>query len=115
MADVILYLVAEGDENECLLYSALVGLRDSIDVLLNHAVDRSSVIEYYDRVSLAIDEVVDGGVILETDPQVINARVTKKASDEPSIQNVDLSEKGLKSMFDFAKGKFTQAVRNQFA
>ena len=41
------------------------------------SVDRRTIIESYDLVSLAIDEIVDDGIILETDPTIIVQRVSR--------------------------------------
>lgn len=112
LADTLFYLVAPVDESEAMIYQALITLRDSVDSLLGHQVDRASVLEHYDRVALAVDEVVDNGVILETESYNVAQRTTKEASEELSV-NLDLSEKGIRSMFDFAKGRLTQAVRQQ--
>lgn len=114
LADVMLYIVADIEENESLLYQVLTGYRDSLDILLGNGVDKSTVLEHYDLVSLAADECIDRGIILETEPQIIASRVTKEAVDEPSIQNLDLSERGIRNMFDFAKGRLAKAVRQQF-
>jgi hypothetical protein len=63
-----------------------------------------SIIENYDLVCLAIDELVDDGVLLETDPVTIVTRVSKPpAQDIGNVKNIDLSEQGLLNAWEFAK------------
>lgn len=60
-----------------------------------NSTDKRTIIENYDLVSLAIDEIVDDGIILETDPISIASRVSKPPSAELGSQKLDLSEQGL--------------------
>lgn len=70
------------------------------------------MIENYDLVSLAIDEIVDDGIILEIDPVVVASRVSKPpAQDIPSVKNIDLSEQGLMNAWEFGKNKFVERMR----
>lgn len=112
-ADVITYFLAPPDENEAMIYQALLTLRDSVDVMLDHQVDRANLLTHYDRLALIVDEIIDNGVICVTDRRQVIARTTTDAHEAPSLQNLDLSEKGFKSVFDFAKGRLAQAVRQQ--
>ncbi|KAF1979660.1 snare-like protein [Bimuria novae-zelandiae CBS 107.79] len=103
-SDMMLYVVGRADENEVLLYSVVLALRDSLNILLKNSVDKRTVIENYDLVSLAVDELVDDGIILETDPVTVASRVSKPpAQDVPSVKNIDLSEQGLMNAWDFGK------------
>lgn len=96
VVDVIIYIVACSlSENEAMLYQVVVGLRDALDILLVHAVDKRTILENYDLVALAIDETVDSGIILEVDPVVIAARTSRAPTSEPSFNNIELSEQGV--------------------
>ncbi|KAH6643565.1 Longin-like domain-containing protein [Boeremia exigua] len=111
-SDVMLYVVGSADENEVLLYSVVLALRDSLNILLKNSVDKRTVIENYDLVSLAVDELVDDGIILETDPVVVASRVSKPpAQDVTSMKNIDLSEQGLMNMWDFGKRQLAERIR----
>jgi hypothetical protein len=75
-------------------------------------VDKRTILEHFDVVSLAVDEVVDDGVILETDPATIAARVTKQPmEDAPSVKNIDLSEQGLLNAWEFGKRQLADRLR----
>lgn len=114
MTNVILYLVSTLDENEALIFHTLLHVRDVIDSVLEHCVDKTNILHSYDKVSLAIDSMIDNGVILSNNSSSVTSRITLHAEEEPSLQNLDFSEAGFKSVFDFARGKITQAVRTQF-
>lgn len=102
VVDVILYLVATSlSENEAMLYQVVVGLRDALDILLSHSVDKRTILENYDLIALAIDETIDSGIILEVDPVVIAARTSRAPTSEPSINNIELSEQGVSIYLNF--------------
>ena len=94
-----------------------------------NSTDKRTIIENYDLVSLAIDEIVcapshtsknhytnkskvDDGVVLETDPVIIAQRVSKPpAQDITSVKGIDLSEQGLLNAWEFAKMKGLERLR----
>jgi hypothetical protein len=59
--DTMLFVVGSAEENEILLFNAVLALRDSLNILLKTSVDRRTMIENYDLVCLAIDELCDDG------------------------------------------------------
>jgi len=110
--DCLLYVVGSAEENEILLFQALLALRDSLQILLKSSVDKRTVLENYDLVCLAIDELCDDGVILETDPVTIVTRVSKPpAQDLANVKGIDLSEQGLLNAWEFAKMKGLERLR----
>lgn len=59
-----------------------------------------------------MDELVDDGIILETDPVVIASRVSRPpAQDVPNMQGIDLSEEGLLKIYQFGKQKLGERLR----
>ncbi|KAG7006251.1 calcium-transporting ATpase 1 [Physcia stellaris] len=110
--DVMMYVVGGGEENEVLLYNVVLCLRDALGILLKNSTDKRTVIENYDLVSLAIDEIVDDGIILETDAVVVASRVSKPpAQDIVNVKEIDLSEQGLMNAWDFGKRKLAERLR----
>lgn len=72
-----------------------------------NSVDKRTVIENYDLVSLAIDEIVDDGIILETDPVIVATRVSKPPSQDVNVRGIELSETGILQLVDgIRKGGF---------
>ena len=77
-----------------------------------NSTDKRTIVENYDLVSLAIDEIVDDGIILETDPVIIASRVSKAPQqDAPTIRNIDLSEQGMLNIWEFGKSKLADRLR----
>jgi coatomer subunit zeta len=133
-------VVGGADENEILLFNVILALRDSLNILLKYvhcytalsssvgftvarillvaycfsrnSVDKRTVIENYDLVSLAIDEIVDDGIVLETDPVIVATRVSRPpAQDMSSVKGIDLSEQGLLNAWEFGKLKLGERLR----
>lgn len=62
--------------------------------------------------SLAIDEIIDDGIVLETDPVIVASRVSKPpVQDISSVQGIDLSEEGLLKAWQFGKMKLGERLR----
>ncbi|KAF1809364.1 vesicle coat component [Eremomyces bilateralis CBS 781.70] len=113
--DVMLYVVGPAEENEILLYHVIACLREALYTLLKGSVDKRSIVENYDLVSLAIDEIVDDGIVLETDATVVASRVSRPpVHDAAAASNIDLSEQGLLNAWDFLKMKGQERLRQGF-
>ncbi|OZJ04452.1 hypothetical protein BZG36_02811 [Bifiguratus adelaidae] len=83
--DVFFYIVGAPEENELMLNSVMTALYDSISILLRHQVEKRSILDNLDLVVLAVDEIIDEGIILDTDAEAIASRVSK-----PRIDSVDI-------------------------
>ncbi|KCV69595.1 hypothetical protein H696_04015 [Fonticula alba] len=79
--DLILAMVAPEHENELALWTSLSALADALNSLLQFHLEKSVIIDYYDLALLAIDEAVDGGILLEIDGAQIAARVAARHPD----------------------------------
>lgn len=111
-SDVMMYVVGSVDENEVLLYNVILALRDSLHLLFKQSVDKRTIIENYDLVSLAIDEIVDDGIILETDPTIIVQRVSKAPTQDVNLSRIDpFSEQGVNNLAQLGKAKLTDWLR----
>lgn len=77
-----------------------------------NSTDKRTLIENYDLVSLAIDEIVDDGIILEVDPVVVASRVTRPpAQDVSGVKGIDLSEQGIMNAWELLKAKGVERIR----
>jgi len=79
--DVYLFVIAPDRENELMLSCFLQSLYDALEILLQNQVDKHTIQENLDLVTLALDECVDDGIILETDSSAIAQRVTRPRPD----------------------------------
>jgi len=110
-SDVMMYVVGGAAENEVLLYNVILALRDSLHLLFKQSVDRRTIIENYDLVSLAIDEIVDDGIVLETDPTIVVQRCSKAPTQDVNLSRIDLSEQGVNNLAQLGKSKLADWLR----
>ena len=61
--------------------------------------------------SLAIDEIVDAGIILETDPTIVVQRVSRAPTQDVNLSRIDLSEQGVNNLAQLGKAKLTDWLR----
>ncbi|KAJ8761991.1 hypothetical protein K2173_006593 [Erythroxylum novogranatense] len=79
--DLHFFVTGSEDENEIILASVLQGFFDAVDLLLRGNVDKREALENLDLILLCLDEIVDGGIILETDASVIAEKVASHSVD----------------------------------
>ncbi|XP_024927005.1 coatomer subunit zeta-3 isoform X2 [Ziziphus jujuba] len=79
--DLHFYVTGGDNENELILCTVLQGLYDSISLILRNTIDKGEVLENLDLVLLCLDEIVDGGIILETDANLIVGKVASHILD----------------------------------
>ena len=81
--DLYFYVLGGLRENELLLLSVLYCVYDSISLILRKNVEKAVVFENLDVIMLALDEIVDGGIVLESDATAVLNRVALKTEDIP--------------------------------
>ncbi|KAF7240316.1 Coatomer subunit zeta-1 [Varanus komodoensis] len=81
--DLYFYVIGSSYENELMLMAVLNCLFDSLSQMLRKNVEKRTLLENMEGLFLAVDEIVDGGVILESDPQQVLHRVAVRGEDVP--------------------------------
>mmetsp|Transcript_13669 Transcript_13669/g.36962 ORF Transcript_13669/g.36962 Transcript_13669/m.36962 type:complete len:183 (+) Transcript_13669:107-655(+) len=81
LGDLMFYVTGSQEENELILYSVLQAFYESVSLLLRQQVEKRTVLENLDQVMLAMDEIVDGGIVLETEPQTVASRVSMRGAE----------------------------------
>ncbi|CAH6721872.1 coatomer subunit zeta [[Candida] jaroonii] len=113
--DVIIIIISNLDENESLVYSLLSNVSESLTILLDNTIDKLTILQKFDIVSLCIDEAIDDGIILEMDSSVLVSRVTNPPSNvmaqDINLNKIDLSEKGLFNALSFASKKIGERLQ----
>ena len=66
--DLFFYIIGSGQENELLLMSVLDCLYNTVSNILRKNVDKRALCSNMEFVLLAVDEMIDRGIILEEDP-----------------------------------------------
>eukprot|EP00741_Cyanophora_paradoxa_P015127 tig00020848_g14598.t1 len=97
--DVHFYVGGSQQENELILVSVLTALYDTVSTILRNQVDKRTMLDNMEAVFLTLDEIIDGGIVLETDPSVIASRVQMKGAET----DVPLSEQSLAQVLATAK------------
>ena len=84
--DVHFYVMGSVDENEVMLYGLLSCVYECVSRLLGkNGVEKRFLLESLDGLQLIIDESVDGGIILESEPDMIMQRLNFRTVEEISI------------------------------
>ncbi|CAN8013494.1 unnamed protein product [Ixodes persulcatus] len=81
--DLFFYVMGSNHENELILCSVLNCLYDSINQILRKNVEKKVLLDNLDIIMLALDEICDGGIILEADPAAIVQKVALRTDDIP--------------------------------
>lgn len=78
IVDIFFYVIGSTSDNEIMLSSVLNCLYDSVNQILRKNIEKKYLVDHLDAILLAIDEICDNGILLETDPSAISQRVSLK-------------------------------------
>ncbi|OAY29107.1 coatomer subunit zeta-1 isoform X2 [Manihot esculenta] len=104
--DLHFFITGGEDENELILATVLQGFFDAVGLLLRGNVDKKEALENLDLILLCLDEIVDGGIILETDGTVIAGKVASNSMDA----GAPLSEQTLTQALATAREHLTRSL-----
>lgn len=106
--DLFFYVFGSADENELVLASVLTAYYDAISIVLRDAVEKVNLFENMDAVMLITDEIVDGGIILESDPGALAQFVVKAGKDT----DLPLGDQTLSQALNVAGGLLRKHLLN---
>ncbi|CED84869.1 Vesicle coat complex COPI, zeta subunit [Phaffia rhodozyma] len=106
--DLTFHLVGPTSENELMLQNALTAFHDAVGLLLRGLVEKRSVLENLDLVMLALDETIDDGIILETDPVAIASRVSRPRAD--TAGEIVINEQTIMSAYSTLKERLGKQI-----
>jgi hypothetical protein len=101
--DVTFAVVGSADENELILVGLLDALVDTVASLIKSQVDKRALHNNLELLLITIDEMVDGGVILEVDPHLVESRVMLRGAVPDSISSY--KELTVSALVDKARDK----------
>ncbi|OXA55566.1 coatomer subunit zeta-1 [Folsomia candida] len=81
--DLFFYVMGSCNDNELILMTVLHCMYDAVSQILRKNVEKRNLLENLDVVMLAMDEICDGGIILEADPSAVCQRVALRGDDIP--------------------------------
>jgi coatomer subunit zeta len=108
VGDVYFYIVGGHEENELILENTLETINETMNHLLRSQVDKRTILENYDYLLLAIDEIIDNGVIMETDHELVIKRVSLKNFDN----DLPIGEQTITQALKTAKEKILENLAN---
>ncbi|KAK3552623.1 hypothetical protein QTP86_017907 [Hemibagrus guttatus] len=83
--DLFFYVVGSAQENELMLMAVLNCLFESLNLILRKNVEKRCLLDNLDGAFLVVDEIIDGGVILESDPQQVVEKVNYRFVSEQAF------------------------------
>ncbi|XP_038711446.1 coatomer subunit zeta-1-like isoform X2 [Tripterygium wilfordii] len=104
--DLHFFVTGDENENELILASVLQGFFDAVGILLRNNVDKAEALENLDLILLCLDEIVDGGIILETDATVIAEKVAFHSMESAEL----LSEQTISQALVTAREHLTRTL-----
>ncbi|KAK4395107.1 Coatomer subunit zeta-1 [Sesamum angolense] len=104
--DLHFFVTGEDDENELMLATVLQGFFDGVALVLRNNVDLSEALENLDLLLLCFDEIVDRGIVLETDGSIIAGKVASHSIDD----NSPLSEQTITQALAAAHKHLTRSL-----
>ncbi|CAK9035714.1 Coatomer subunit zeta-1 (Zeta-1-coat protein) (Zeta-1 COP) [Durusdinium trenchii] len=114
--DVMFYVCGEPDENELILTTVLDAIFDSLNGILRSHLEKRTLLDNLDLVFLTVDEVIDGGLILETEPVAIANRVLMKgaagSSGPGGAEDVPMNELTIAQALQSAREQLAKSFRN---
>lgn len=104
--DIHFFVTGGEEENELILASVLQGVFDAVNLLLRGNVDKREALDNLDLIFLCFDEIIDGGIVLETDANVI----AEKAGINSIDPNALLSEQTISQALATAREHLTRSL-----
>ncbi|POW07453.1 hypothetical protein PSTT_08235, partial [Puccinia striiformis] len=111
--DITVYVIGQEGENELMLQTLLNSFFDALSLLLRNQVEKRAVLENLDLVSLCLDEMVDDGIILETDSVAIASRVSRPKADAGvgvNLSDITINEQTIMQAFSNLRDKAAQRL-----
>ncbi|KAM4531095.1 coatomer subunit zeta-2 isoform 2-T2 [Odontesthes bonariensis] len=102
--DLFFYVVGSAQENELMLMSVLNCVFDSLSYIIRINVERQSLLDNMEGVLLVFDEIIDGGVIIESDPQQVVHKIIYRADENP------LTEQSVTQVLQSAKEQIKWSI-----
>ncbi|KAL6585170.1 Coatomer subunit zeta-1 [Orobanche minor] len=104
--DLHFFVTGGDDENELILATVLQGFVDAVTLLLRNNVEVREALENLDLILLCLDEIVDGGIVLETDGSIIAGKVASHTTDD----GAPLSEQTISQALATAREHLTRSL-----
>ncbi|KAF8820267.1 clathrin adaptor complex small chain subfamily protein [Cardiosporidium cionae] len=104
LQDICVCIIGDPNENELLLLEVVNAVTETLSLITNGHVGKRQLLTHMDAVFLMLDEIIDEGIIFETDPTVILSRInmneaTETSESTPFNQAISLARENLLRSF----------------
>ena len=114
VVDVTFMCCASAMENELIADEVLEALIASTDALLGGEIEQIAIEENLDVIMLLFDELIDAGIPLELDPQILVQRVNLRGGlldmGELDVGGIKINEQTLTAAFNQARDQLTRQL-----
>ena len=101
--EIAIFVGAMNSDNENIIANFFEVLEEGIENATGNKLTRKGVLEAYHKIVLLIDEMVNSGIIINTDGESIDSKLNSKAEDP--------SNGYFSSLVGFAKSSLSSAIR----
>ncbi|CAD2101798.1 coatomer subunit zeta, putative [Plasmodium vinckei] len=95
--DIYIFIVGDENSNELVLYEVMKAIQDSLNNITNNNIGKKQLIDKLDSVFLLLDEIIDNGIIMETNSNII---VNRLYMNEGDIQDLTSLNQAISSAKD---------------
>ncbi|SCM02742.1 coatomer subunit zeta, putative [Plasmodium chabaudi chabaudi] len=95
--DIYIFVVGDENSNELVLYEVMKAIQDSLNNITNNNIGKKQLIDKLDSVFLLFDEIIDNGIIMETNSNII---VNRLYMNEGDIQDLTSLNQAISSAKD---------------
>mmetsp|Transcript_36382 Transcript_36382/g.145389 ORF Transcript_36382/g.145389 Transcript_36382/m.145389 type:complete len:182 (-) Transcript_36382:668-1213(-) len=107
--NVVMFLTGSTSENELVLADILRTYEEGLSIILRTMLEEKTLLDNLETVLLAMDELIDQeGIILETDPQLLAARVSSGGAS--LADGMPLGEQTFTQAFQSARDQLTRSI-----
>ncbi|KAI6654151.1 Coatomer subunit zeta-1-like isoform X5 [Oopsacas minuta] len=107
--DLLFYVIGSVNENELMLMGLLNTLFESLNLVLKRNLEKKAIVTSLNVVLMILDEICNGGVILECDSNLVAQRVTVSRHEESTYKEI-LSEQSIGSVLQTAKETLKRSI-----
>ena len=97
IGEIAYFIGVNEDDNECLGYNFCKIFETCLGSITNDNFDRQKIYDNLDKIMLIIDEMVDNGLIINTDPESIEKLISHQDGSESKFISFGTSEQSSSS------------------
>jgi hypothetical protein len=88
--EIAIFIGADENDNECILANVLEIFEESLENI-SRSWTKKSLLENYQKIALLIDEMIDEGILINTDTEGIENKIYCRESRSPIDLNINAS------------------------